>query len=423
MKESISINNFLVIKKAELEVKKINVIIGPQANGKSVIAKLLYFFKSTSNDFLEGIRSNKSKRALDLSILNDFEKRFPRYSWESNSFQIIYNLGELQIKILGVKNSRGKTTLKFEYSKELQSLYNSKKRFYKKKLEEAREANKKQRRRSNIEFQVFYEYVHDPVKNGAFSSFFSNSVFVPASRTFFANLQKNIFTFLASNLDIDPFLKEFGSLYENSKHWYKDSYLADEHKELINELYKDMEAIVDGEYEYKDEQDWIHSRGNKINLANASSGQQESLPMLLTLCVWPLIRSEEKGGMFFIEEPEAHLFPTSQGHIVSILSLLYANLGTNFFLTSHSPYILSALNNFILAGDAVNREDLTTEEFTKMNGSGRPISFEDVAAYTITNGKVDSINDEEYRMLGADMLDGISEHFETVMNKILVCGE
>ncbi|WP_281213562.1 AAA family ATPase [Shewanella insulae] len=423
MKESISINNFLVVKKADLEVKKINVIIGPQANGKSIIAKLLYFFKSISNDFIDGIRSNKSKRALDLSILNDFEKRFPRYSWEGDSFQIVYKIGELELKVLGIKNSRGKTKLKFEYSKELQDLYNGKKKIYNKKLEEARESNKKQKWHQNIEFPIFYEHVRTPINNSVFNSFFSNSVFVPASRSFFANLQKNIFTFLASNLDIDPFLKEFGSLYETSKRWYKDSYLAEEHRELINELYKDMEAIVDGEYEYKDDQDWIHTRGNKINLANASSGQQESLPMLLTLCVWPLIRHEEKGGMFFIEEPEAHLFPTSQGHIVSILSLLYSMLGTNFFLTSHSPYILSALNNFILAGDAVDRNSLSVEGFTKMNGSGRPINFEDVAAYTITNGKVSSINDEEYRMLGADMLDGVSEHFETVMNKILVCGD
>lgn len=423
MKESISINNFLVIKKADLEIKKINVIIGPQANGKSVIAKLIYFFKSTSHDFLNGIRSNKPKRALDLDILNDFEKRFPRYSWEGDNFQIIYNLNNLQMKILGKKNSRGKTSLKLEYSKSLQTLYNSKKKLYQKKLEEAKDTKKKQRSRSSIEFHVFYENVHDPLKNSAYASFFCNSVFVPASRTFFANLQKNIFTFLASNLDIDPFLKEFGSLYENSKHWYRDSFLLNEHKSLINELYKDMEAIVDGEYEYKDEQDWIHSRGNRINLANASSGQQESLPMLLTLCVWPLIRASEKGGMFFIEEPEAHLFPTSQGHIVSILSLLYSSLGTNFFLTSHSPYILSALNNFILAGDAVKKEVLTEQEFINMNGSGRPIDFEDIAAYTIVNGRVTSIKDNDYRMLGADMLDGISEHFEAVMNKLLVCGE
>jgi predicted ATPase len=61
MKESINISNFLVIKKADIEIKKINVIIGPQANGKSLIAKLLYFFKNSSNNFISAIRKIRLK--------------------------------------------------------------------------------------------------------------------------------------------------------------------------------------------------------------------------------------------------------------------------------------------------------------------------------------------------------------------------
>src|SRR5690606_2385925 len=149
-------------------------------------------------------------------------------------------------------------------------------------------------------------------------------------------------TFLASNLDIDPYLKEFGSLYESSKRLYKDSFFhrSPEYKELLEDTYRAIEAIIAGDYELRDEQDWIVNKGKRINLANASSGQQEALPMLLTLCVWPVFRSREQRSMCFIEEPEAHLFPTSQGHIVSIISQFYAELGTNFFITTHSPYII-----------------------------------------------------------------------------------
>lgn len=145
--------------------------------------------------------------------------------------------------------------------------------------------------------------------------------------------------------------------------------------------------------------------------------------MLLTLCVWPMLRSDEEGSIFFIEEPEAHLFPTSQGYIVSILSLLYSNLGTRFFLTTHSPYILSALNNFILAGDSVKSGKMTPDEFNKINGSGLPIDFDDVSAYTIVNGRAESIMENEYRIVGGDILDRISEHFDDVMNKLLTYGE
>ena len=44
--ERLVITNFLDIEHADIEIKSFNVLIGPQASGKSVIAKLLWFFKS-----------------------------------------------------------------------------------------------------------------------------------------------------------------------------------------------------------------------------------------------------------------------------------------------------------------------------------------------------------------------------------------
>ncbi|MBD2675649.1 AAA family ATPase, partial [Aphanizomenon flos-aquae FACHB-1416] len=48
--QKIIINNFGSIKYAEIEVKKILVLIGEQASGKSTIAKLIYFFKTIQED-------------------------------------------------------------------------------------------------------------------------------------------------------------------------------------------------------------------------------------------------------------------------------------------------------------------------------------------------------------------------------------
>jgi AAA15 family ATPase/GTPase len=421
MSEYLKIKNFLVIKDAEVELKKINVIIGPQANGKSLIAKLISFFNSLSDEFIEGVRVSETKRALDKSIISKFETRFPRYSWDGTSFFISYKVDSLEFLITGQKNSKNKTLITLNYSNDLINKFKSKKTTFKKKLQEEKEQHGKSPRIRAIERQVLREHISDPLKD-LYPCFFSDSFFIPASRSFFANLQKNIFTFLASNLDIDPYLKEFGQVYENSKFWYKDDMLVRHNKPLVNELYKLIESIVQGEYEYHDEQDWLISKGRRINLANASSGQQESLPMLLVLAVWPILSGSDN-GLCFIEEPEAHLFPTSQGHIISILSILHQSLGTKFFITTHSPYILSALNNFILAGDTLDKGEVTIEEFKKINGSGSPIKFDDVSAYTIIDGRTESIADNEYRMIGGDILDNISEHFEEVMNKLLSCSK
>ncbi|URQ99427.1 ATP-binding protein [Pseudoalteromonas sp. SCSIO 43095] len=421
MSECLTIKNFLVIKDAEVELKKINVVIGPQANGKSLIAKLISFFNSLSHEFIEGVRTGDTKRALDRSIILKFEARFPRYSWEGTSFTITYKVDSLEFSITGKKNQKNKTLISLEYSSDLANKFKSKKIAFKKKLQEEKELRKKNPSIRHVERQILREHINEPLKE-LYPCFFSDSFFIPASRSFFANLQKNIFTFLASNLDIDPYLKEFGQMYENSKFWYKDEMFVRHHKNLLNELYKLIELIVQGEYEYHDEQDWLISKGRKINLANASSGQQESLPMLLVLAVWPILSGQDN-GLCFIEEPEAHLFPTSQGHIISILSLLHESLDTKFFITTHSPYILSALNNFILAGDTLDKEAITVDEFKKINGTGSPIKFEDVSAYTIIEGKTENIADESYRMIGGDILDNISEHFEEVMNKLLSCSK
>lgn len=419
MSETLNVQNFAVIKKAEIEVRKINIIIGPQANGKSITAKLIYYFKSMSNEFLDGIRSQKSKRELDKQLLSSFEERFPRYSWEGTTFFIKYKIEDIEIFLEGKKNSKNKTTLSIKYSENLSRLYNTKKALFKKKLSEQLASEKPSKRVGSTERQVMWEYITEPLKREGYSYFFCDPVFIPASRSFFANLQKNIFTFLASNLDIDPYLKEFGGLYENSKRLHKDSFVTRRNPKLQAELSSILEAIVNGDYEYHDEQDWIVAKNRRINLANASSGQQESLPMLLVLTVWPLIKAQNGNSMYFIEEPEAHLFPTSQSHIVSLLSKLYESANASFFITSHSPYILSAFNNLILAADAVNDGKITAEEFIALNGPGSPIRFEDVSAYTINNGFSQNIADPEYRMIGGDMLDSISEHFESVMNNIL----
>ena len=44
--QKIIIKNFGPVKDAEIEIKKVLVLIGEQASGKSTIAKLIYFFKS-----------------------------------------------------------------------------------------------------------------------------------------------------------------------------------------------------------------------------------------------------------------------------------------------------------------------------------------------------------------------------------------
>ncbi|QKK96315.1 AAA family ATPase [Pseudomonas sp. 13159349] len=417
--EKLKVKNFVVLKNAEIEIKKLNVIIGPQANGKSLLAKLTNFFKTIPNIFIQSIRTFDTKREFDKKILSKFEERFPRYSWEGSSFNILYVNGEISIAIDGKSNKKNKTTITLKYSENLTKTFNAKKATYKRKTEE----HKLKAPEDDFleDWSLVRNHITEPLRS-EYSFFNGEPIFIPASRSFFANLQKNIFTFLASNLEIDPYLKDFGRIYEQSKRFYGEPYLIGRVDEAVANYSDIFETVVSGKYQYEDEQDWIVTKGRKINLANASSGQQESLPMLLVLMIWPVLRSNSVGDMYFIEEPEAHLFPTAQNKVISLLSKIQDHANNSYFITSHSPYILSAINNLILANDTISNGNMSLEDFVELNGPSSPISFEDTAAYTILDGVSTPIADPEYRMIGADLLDDISEHFEHVMNKMISSG-
>ena len=51
--EKLTIDNFLVLSKVDIPIKKINIVIGPQSVGKSIIAKILYFISLYTTNFTE----------------------------------------------------------------------------------------------------------------------------------------------------------------------------------------------------------------------------------------------------------------------------------------------------------------------------------------------------------------------------------
>ena len=408
--ESIEIEGFLTISKAHFEIKKINILIGTQASGKSIVAKLVYFFKKFFSDiFIKSIENNQNKTNINKHVLEKFEQLFPKYTWDHQEFIITYKYNNYQVSI-----SRKKTgshySLKFDYCAELKVLHKSLKTLYKKNLDEY-ETSKRNNRDRKLQLHHKNFLYHKILENN-FGVGFQSNIFIPASRSFFANLQKNVFSFLANNIDLDPLIKEFGSKYERAKRYYFSSLLNDSKKNtILRKKFKNLiTSIISGEYVVLEEKDWIAKNGKKTNLANASSGQQESLPMLIILSIWPFVNEY---GMCFIEEPEAHLFPTSQKQVISILATIYKECDHSFFITTHSPYILTAINNLVIGSDAYDNchNDKDRLQLSKLIPQDEIIKFEDVSAYTFNQGKLESIMDEETRLIGSSIIDAVSENF------------
>lgn len=417
MTETIRIQNFLIIQEAELHLNKINVLIGPQASGKSLIAKLCYFFKNISSHMTRGMITQKNKNELDEVIFIDFAKRFPYDTWGGTSFCIDYIYNDFCIKLLGIKKDKEKTCLVLKFNEMLMSFYDKEKEYHNRVLG----------------FDESLEYMLNKIHDGPLSryqssrsvfdvllqkknDFFCSELFIPATRSFFATIQKNVFTLMANDIELDHFITGFSALYERIKQKYIQRHEQCDDKQLIHDLDQLIHIIVNGQYKHANEKDWIIQQGRKVELCYASSGQQEALPMLLMLLMYPLLYKQK--SFFFIEEPEAHLFPTAQSQVMAFLSYLYAKSETGFFLTTHSPYILSALNNHILADEVVKEGKMKPEKFTELNGYGLPIAYDDVSAYTVSDGRVTSVKDDEYRMIGGAMLDSVSDHFGEVADQL-----
>ena len=123
-------------------------------------------------------------------------------------------------------------------------------------------------------------------------------------------------------------------------------------KPMMEFLLKKISYILNGEYETIDKifqsQLFSHPTGeNTTFLENASTGQQNLIRILQDAFISMLYNE-----VIFrvIEEPEAHLHPTTQQHFMHIIALMRNHIDSQIVLTTHSPYLLAILKNLLAAG-------------------------------------------------------------------------
>jgi len=106
--QRIVIKNFGAVKEADIELKKITVLIGEQASGKSTIAKLVYFFKTLNNEFLKEFHNRivkKEEKSIDFSRIckEAFYNLFGSIT-HLPKFEIYYYLSEERYILLTSEN-------------------------------------------------------------------------------------------------------------------------------------------------------------------------------------------------------------------------------------------------------------------------------------------------------------------------------
>jgi predicted ATPase len=441
MAEKLIIQNFAGIQNLEIEIKRINILIGPQASGKSVCAKLLFYFKNFPSAILSAAENSHTKRKLDLSLSEKFEEYFPPESWGKKDFSIRYEIATFFIEISRTRSSKDGLSLK--YSDFFKDRFTSLKR-QSKKSREAEDSFVSMERmisRQVIKDQLLEYLVKNISQEAAF-----NQLFIPAGRSFFANLQKNIFSFLSNDNSLDPFLREFGAIYETIKSSRNGPRLNASvlkallrtsqgsavstrvsriilEEEVQDEIHRLTEKSLCGKHIYEKGKDFLDSAdGRRISIANSSSGQQEILPLTVVLAALPWMTASRAGQTVYIEEPEAHLFPSAQRSIIELISTVFNSCPNQlqFFLTTHSPYVLTVFNTLLQAGALYGLPD--TEKYhqlEKIVSKHKALNIADVSAYLLMDGKCRSIVSEEDGLIDAAAIDQVSDELAIQFEKLL----
>jgi hypothetical protein len=396
--ERIVIENFKGIKKLDLEVRPFTVLIGPQSVGKSITAKLLYFFKDIARETLEAALYD-SETSLESHLIEHFWKLMPPPTRKGGKSAIHYSVGSVVFSLTSAGNGDSKWRL------ELPKIFRDEFAGFKDEL--AKLSKHTTGESLELAFKSRYRLLERLQQN--LGPQFSFALwFIPAGRSFYAQLEKDPVSFY-EKATLDPFIAEFGKQLSRLKEDFSGPLRCSRGAPKVVQRAAELaEQLLSGRYQPEGQRDFIITEdGQRIPGALWSSGQQESFPLVFFL--YDLCQGVLNNRSFFVEEPEAHLFPASQRKMVELLALAFnTKIGKlNLFITTHSPYVLSTLNVLLRAGQLAADKLRNGANGIVVNPL-EALASESVGAYYMDQNKCHSIIDKETGLIDGSGIDDVS---------------
>jgi predicted ATP-dependent endonuclease of OLD family len=459
--QKIIIKNFGAIEYAEIEIKKVLVLIGEQASGKSTIAKLIYFFKSLK-DYLLSKYQLKTSDSLDIvsNFIFLIQERF--YDFFGSTlyipiFEITYYYSLEKNKFINLvldDEKRINASLSDNFFNEnIEKSINQIKKLLEDDLSDE-DLNSYApnigiiryiQRLSTILSQSL-ESVFETSQTDLFFVIASRNVTVSYSNQFNMRLFAGIQNTLENNnqkssnnkqqITDDILMIEFIEKCEIIKNIFEkfdnfdgliNRYVEDEAKKhhLIN-IMKKVYKILRGRYciDSDGEKIVLDSQSKKyVYLHNASSGQKESIRILQDIFLNII---NDRIILRIIEEPEAHLFPIAQKDLIELLAVMVnQNHDNQIIITTHSPYILSVFNNLLFAKRVVEKNPSTHSEVAEIISEDYWLNGYEFSAYSLGNRSwngeanyCESIFDSEMGLIAQNYLDTVSEMMGGEFNQL-----
>jgi hypothetical protein len=223
--------------------------------------------------------------------------------------------------------------------------------------------------------------------------------FIPAERNIISNLSDSIMGVLADGISIPKFILEFGRRFEIARNEIKKIYI-----DFLNVTY---------EYSFEIGNKIFISPEQSISLSEAASGLQSVIPLYL------VVKHFAESDLLVIEEPELNLFPETQKKLVEFIIETCRDKTKRLIITTHSPYILTVLNNLIQAHNVVKERPELEEEVNKITPKERWLDFDKVGVYYVADGTVKNIMHEKNRIIKAENIDSVSKNLSNEFGQLL----
>lgn len=393
MAEKIIVKNFSVLKDVELEVNKFNILIGEQASGKSLIIRLIYYFKYVVNITASAIHENAKVKPTEKYLSDLFFELFPQNFYAGN-FSLEYRYEFLMLRI--TQQSKNKLKLKFSPKAYGTVLSEITKKIGKKKIKKGADYNEIYAGVSSF-FHGKNEYLSVIPEMRAALLQQGTAAHIPQTQKHIAE------THLLQLEDAKQNHKGKNFTYPDPQSFFYD--------------------ILKGEINLKKGKLFIKAE-NETDIDNLSSGQKAAMPLLLVLAdIFDMLSEskEEYDDFVLIEEPEMQISPKGQKDMAELLALVQNLSGQRIclFLTSRSQYFLSSINNLIQAYNSEKalekkiKEDkipedryrTLAEKLGELVDSDLRLNIENFSAFCLKDGELSKLIDTENRLITADYLD------------------
>ncbi|HEY0067127.1 MAG TPA: AAA family ATPase [Flavisolibacter sp.] len=369
MKEKLIIKNFGPIRHVELELGRFNVLIGEQATGKSTVAKLWIAIQNTIYRDLFDIPDEPE------------EDRHTRLFFEHLKLVGIHSYYNSNTEIRHI-------TEKFKFELKDQSVGFTEK----------------------FKVDLKGQNVSSEEKNSIKEALSYNFNYIPSERGLAITVSDSLFAIMQTETALPKLFLRFGDKFLKAR----------KEEEEFN-----YSSILGINYTYRDSKDIVILPDRKeISVHESSSGIQGAISLLTVFDY--VSKKEARNNPLVIEEPELNCFPGTQNKLIKHIvktNAVYAEARSKDYknkilMTTHSPYVLTSLNNLMYA----YKVGIThKEEAREIVEEDYWLNPEDVSAYMmLPDGTCEDIIDPEEGLIKAGRIDAISgvlnKEFDALLN-------